>query len=316
MTGVLRNIDSLPTRPESYHASKQQDPKSPQKDKLTLHGNGGIIDDVGELTPCYPDTPIEEIRRRYWQEGVVWVKGLLDPDVVNKCRKEYFSMVNEGTGILKPETDPVEGIFSGGDWREFLLPGAVRVAAGLKDDGPFVENAIKSHVAPFYQNFKRYAGQQLEPFVGKLCEFEDPCTLRSNLPSGRPPTSITAWVPIGDIGLHDGGLIYLDRAHDIGVKYEDDFSKKNADLSDEERLSAFNRNMSKGGWIDKNAATFGEDWSRKWYTGKYEAGDVVFHTPMTIHAGAMNKSATGRIRCSTDLRFVDKTKPSRDREIF
>ncbi|KAK7432450.1 hypothetical protein QQZ08_001015 [Neonectria magnoliae] len=275
---------------------------------------------------------MEEIRRRYVQDGVVWVKGLLNPDTVNKCRKEYFTMVNEGTGILKPSTDPVDGIFSGGDWRQFLLPGAVRVAAGLKDEGPFVDNAIKSHVAPFYQDFKKYASQQLEPFVGKLCEFEDPwclprSLLRCSVPGGEttpvhydqiflragPPTSITAWVPIGDVGLHDGGLIYLDHAHDIGTRYEQDFSKKNANLTDEERISAFNKNMSKGGWIDKNAASFGENWSRKWYTGNYEAGDVVFHTPMTIHAGAMNESSEGRIRCSTDLRFVDKTKPYDER---
>ncbi|KAK7421314.1 hypothetical protein QQX98_002208 [Neonectria punicea] len=127
-----------------------------------------------------------------------------------------------------------------------------------------------------------------------------------------PPDSTTR-VPIGDVGLHDGGLIYLDQAHDIGMRYEQDFSKKNADLSDEERMSAFNKNMSKGGWIDKNAASFGENWSRKWYTGNYESGDVVFHTPMTIHAGAMNESSEGRIRCSTDLRFVDKTKPYDER---
>ena len=43
--------------------------------------------------------------------------------------------------------------------------------------------------------------------------------------------------------------------------------------------------------------------------GNYEAGDVVFHTPYTVHAGAMNESETGKIRVSTDLRFVDRTKP-------
>ncbi|KAJ4141835.1 hypothetical protein NW754_014625 [Fusarium falciforme] len=90
----------------------------------------------------------------------------------------------------------------------------------------------------------------------------------------------------------------------------------NASLSDEERMSAFNKNMEKGGWLDKNASRFGNKWSRAWLVGAYEAGDVVFHTPYTIHAGAKNRSPEGRVRVSTDLRFVDKTKPYDERWTF
>ena len=200
-----------------------------------------------------------------------------------KCRKDYLAMANDGTGMLKPGTDPVDGIFSGADWRDFLLPGAVRVAAGLKDEGKFVENAMKSHSAPFYQEFKDAVGRALEPFVGRLRGFEEPwclprSLLRCAVPGGEttpvhydqiflragPPTSITAWVPIGDVDLMGGGLIYLDRSLDIGKKYEDDFSRMNAGLSDEERISAFNKNMEAGGWLDRNASKFGENWARNW----------------------------------------------------
>lgn len=257
--------------------------------------------------------------------------------------------------MLKPGTDPVDGIFSGADWREFVLPGAARVAFGLKDEGPFVVNAIRSHSAQFYLDFKADVATVLEPFVGKLCDFAEPwclprSLLRCAVPGGEttpvhydqiylragPPTSITAWVPIGSVGIKGGGLIYLDRAHDIGKKYEEDFGKLNASLPELERLSAFNKNMEKGGWLDKNAAKFGENWSRSWLVvsaqsqflcrhleensadekslkGDYEAGDVLFHTPYTVHAGAINESENGRIRVSTDLRFVDKTKPFDER---
>lgn len=44
-----------------------------EDEKLSLHGNGGVLDDVRLLQPVYPDTPIEEIQQRYWQDGVVWV---------------------------------------------------------------------------------------------------------------------------------------------------------------------------------------------------------------------------------------------------
>lgn len=193
-------------------------------------------------------------------------------------------MVNEGTDMLKPGTDPAEGIFSGGDWREFLLPGAVRLAAGLSDTGRFVENAILSHRSPSYLAFKETAGAALEPFVGRLCGFAEPwclprSLLRCAVPGGEettpvhydqiflragPPTSVTAWVPIGDVELDGGGLIYLDRSGDVGRRYEEDFSRAAAGLSDEERVSAFNRNMSAGGWLDRNASRFGIDWDRRW----------------------------------------------------
>lgn len=38
----------------------------------------------------------------------------------------------------------------------------------------------------------------------------------------------------------------------------------NASLSNEERMSAFKKNMEKGGWLDKNASRFGNEWSRAW----------------------------------------------------
>ncbi|KAF2175849.1 hypothetical protein K469DRAFT_683411 [Zopfia rhizophila CBS 207.26] len=327
MTKVL-GYSTLPSIHSEPHLLPKQEVRIQDPTKLTLHGNDGALEDVKLLTLYHPNTPIEELRRQYWQDGVLWVKGLLGPNLVNKCRRDYLFMVNEGTGMLKLGTDPVESIFSGGDWREYLLPGAVRVAAGLKDEGPFVENAIKSHRAPFYLEFKDKIGREIEPFVGKLCGFDEPwCLTRSLLrcamPGGEttpvhydqiflragPPTSVTAWVPIGDVEVTGGGLIYLDRSHDIGKKYEEDSSRINAELSDEERISALDKNMEKGGWLDKNASRFGESWARRWLVGKYEAGGVVLHTLYTIHAGAMNRSLESRIRVSTDLRFVDKSKP-------
>lgn len=40
---------------------------------VQLQSVGGAIEDVGCLSPCYPDTSLEELRRRYAEEGVLWV---------------------------------------------------------------------------------------------------------------------------------------------------------------------------------------------------------------------------------------------------
>lgn len=203
-------------------------------------------------------------------------------------------------------------------------------------------------MSPFYMQFKDEIAKDIEAFAAKLCGFQDSwclprSLLRCAVPGAEstsvhydqiflraaPPTSITAWVPIGDIEIEGGALIYLDGSQDIGRKYEEDFSRLSETLSDAEKVSAVNKNMNAGGWLDRNSSKFGKYWGRDWLVvgcstdvilgvanmmqGAYEAGDVVLHNPFMVHAGAMNESKTGRIRVSTDLRFVDKSKPYDER---
>jgi phytanoyl-CoA hydroxylase len=79
-------------------------------------------------------------------------------------------------------------------------------------------------------------------------------------------------------------------------------------LSPEERISAFNVNMEKYGQLSQNAAEFHQKYQdyeqeRVWLVSGYEAGDVVFHDPYTIHTSTLNECPEGKIRLSTDLRF-------------
>lgn len=38
-----------------------------------LQGYGGTIQNVKEMSPCFADTPLEELKERYERDGVVWV---------------------------------------------------------------------------------------------------------------------------------------------------------------------------------------------------------------------------------------------------
>ncbi|KAJ5438320.1 uncharacterized protein N7458_009318 [Penicillium daleae] len=300
-------------------------------------GNGDPLPDIGLLKPSTMDLPMGELRKRYNEDGYLWMKGILDEEKVLDVREQYFRFMTENgdTGILAKGTDPRDGIFSGEDWRNFLLPGALRVFNGLSDEGAFVDKAFKAHVADFYQQFKVNVEKPLREFVGELRQFRDPMLLkrtllRCNVPGGEttpvhydqiflrdgPPTSITAWIPLGDCPLAGGGLMYLDNSVPIGEKFEADFSEKSKSLTDEERVSAFNKNMMAGGFIDRNAAKFGKYWGRRWLVAHYEAGDVVFHNPFKIHASCRNESPEGIIRLSTDLRFVDQAEPFDERWLY
>ena len=102
--------------------------------------------------------------------------------------------------------------------------------------------------------------------------------------------------------------MYLSDSAELGRQIEDDFTKRAEPLSPEERKSAFNVNMEKYGQLSQNAAEFHEKYQggadkRVWLVSGYEAGDVVFHDPHTIHTSTFNECPEGRIRLSTDLRF-------------
>jgi len=74
--------------------------------------NDGLLspDKVAPLKPTTLDTPMEEIRRRYKDDGYVFLKGLLPREDVLKARREYFELFSS-SGVLVPGTEPVEGIF-------------------------------------------------------------------------------------------------------------------------------------------------------------------------------------------------------------
>ncbi len=101
-----------------------------------------------------------------------------------------------------------------------------------------------------------------------------------------------------------GGLTYLEGSHAIGAAHGGPSSSKdNADLSPEERISAYNRNMTEGGWVSKDLPDMAERFNTRWLIADYEAGDVVLHSPFMIHASTTNQSAGRRIRLSTDIRY-------------
>jgi ectoine hydroxylase-related dioxygenase (phytanoyl-CoA dioxygenase family) len=111
----------------------------------------------------------------------------------------------------------------------------------------------------------------------------------------------TSWIPIGDIPVEMGGLIYLEGSDALGRKLEAEFSAKNAHLLPEERISAYNKNMTETGWLTKDLPSLADRLDSRWLMADYEAGDMVVHSPYMIHASTSNTRMT--MRLSTDIRY-------------
>lgn len=201
----------------------------------TLAVNDGPLtaENAGLLRASEPSLPLEELRKRYDEDGYLFVKGLLPRADVLETRKQYFDMI-EPTGVLEEGSNPVDGIFNHTkSIDEYPGIGAGHADGNGRPGGDkaakFVDLAIEAHYKDWYAE-KLAHHPDLYNFVAKFTGWnEDTLTfrrslLRNNIPGSKPigvhydqiflrhgePTSVTAWVPIGDIALEGGGLIYLE----------------------------------------------------------------------------------------------------------
>lgn len=124
----------------------------------------------------------------------------------------------------------------------------------------------------------------------------------------------------GDISINGGGLCYLANSVPLGEAIEKDFTERAAHMTPDQRISAYNANMMGGGLLSPSPQDFASVHSKfgthTWLVTDYEAGDVVFHHPYSIHASGRNEDAGGRIRLSTDLRFYNKEDEGIDKRWF
>ncbi|EXJ75082.1 uncharacterized protein A1O5_01778 [Cladophialophora psammophila CBS 110553] len=253
---------------------------------------------LGWLRETSSEAPIEEIRRRLFEDEYVFVKGLLPRDDVLKTREHYFSQF-KSLGLQKPDTDPMDGIYN--------MAEDISLHNGIGGGGPIgteeLQRLVKAHVQQSYLDF--VAHPKLREMVRIIMGWEEEILakrtmLRHNIPGGQSTGVhydklflrggdaffLTAWVPIGNVTATGGGLVYLEGSTNLGKAIEDDFKVCAKDFTLEEKVSAFNRNMSAAGVLSMDPMVFQQDHEHlakqtkfRWLVADFEAGDVVFHLP-------------------------------------
>ncbi|MCS7222224.1 MAG: phytanoyl-CoA dioxygenase family protein [Anaerolineae bacterium] len=272
-----------------------------------LISNGFMLstapDRLGWLEPTDPSLPVERLKEQFRAQGYLWLKGILNRDEVLAFRRRFFAAF-QGIGLLAPESDPVDGIYSGveedKEAARHVLTEAVRWAA-------YEAFCLSRPIIEFYEKF---LGGPVYLHKRKLIRYTKPgdpnCTgAHYDLTYLRAGTErvYTSWIPIGDIPVEMGGLLYLEGSDAWGRQMEAEFSARNADLPPEERISAYNRNMALGGWLTKDLPSLADRLNTRWLVADYEAGDMVVHSAYIIHAASMNQDPLGRMRLSTDIRY-------------
>lgn len=198
-----------------------------------LYVNDGQLQErsVGLLRPTDPNnTSWKEMRSRLAKDGYLFLKGLLPRQDVLDARKNYFQYL-ERTAVLKPGTLPVEGIFdTAKSAADYPGIGTGHEGTGTKQSRDFIDLALRAHGEPWYKD-DLCKHPVMEAFVAKLTGWDEDTLglqrtlLRNNLPGNAAigvhydyiflrhgeDSVLTAWIPIGDIKLEGGGLIYLEQ---------------------------------------------------------------------------------------------------------
>lgn len=277
----------------------------------SLISNGYPLDPapnrLGRLTSSDPAEPLEILSARYERDGYLWLKDLLPRAEVLAFRRYFFARFAD-IGLLAPGSDPVEGRANPrrpeGEGTRRRLMETVRSAA-------FESFCLQPQLWRFLDGFLDGMSYLHKRKMLRFTRPGDPSSTGAHYDliylRGGTNRLVTAWIPIGDVPAFMGGLVYLEGSHGLGRRMEAEFASANAALSAEERVSAFNKNMSETGWISKNLPEMAEHFDKRWLFADYEAGDVVLHSPYTIHAATSNANPDGIMRLSTDIRFQNVT---------
>jgi hypothetical protein len=265
-------------------------------------------DSFGELRAStdLADDPAA-LRERMGEDGYLYLPGYLDRDRVLDARAAVCERL-AALGHLAPGTPPLEAVARPGATVKF----APEVA---RDNRPLRELLYTGRMMDFYRAF---FGEDVRHFDFTWLRAVAPG--KGTAPHGdsvfmnRGTSNLyTAWVPLGDIDYDQGGLIVLERSHqldDIKATY----GRRDVDAYCENEADAAEYASGEKWWsgqLSDNPVELRAQLRRRWLTTEFRAGDLLTFTIYTLHASLDNRS--DRIRISSDSRYQPASEPADER---
>ncbi|MBR8837331.1 MAG: phytanoyl-CoA dioxygenase family protein [Stigonema ocellatum SAG 48.90 = DSM 106950] len=273
---------------------------------------------IGWLLPSNPNAPIQQLKEQYQQQGYLWLKGLLPPNLVRDFRRQFFEKCMQ-FNLIDEETLPEEGIFSGNQVSVDLINQIRQAAICLKEYNAVCESpAILKFLEKFFGGMVCSSKRKL--IRCKVPGISDDTGAHYDFTYFRCGTDlfVTCWIPLGDTPVEMGGLIYLEDSCSFGQLMEQQFNAIIKVLPQDVSYALLSKGMGGIGWISKDLALIAKVTNSRWLLANYEAGDVVIHSPYMIHASCSNLDPFRRIRLSTDVRYhrIDSSTDERWQNIW
>lgn len=251
----------------------------------------GALSPVPESERCDRATLWERLQR----DGYLFLPGLLDRDQVLAFRRYFFAALGEA-GVTDPDADPMLGRDSGRPVDRQKLRTALfeHVVPGPEYEAFCTQPALWNWFGWMFADevflHKRRILRHTRPGemgIGTATQAHyDLLYLREGT-----DRLLSVWIPLGDIPIERGPLIYLEGTH---VDY----------LGAEQRGESL-----PAASMTADLPGLAEAKDRRWLGTDFRAGDVMIHSPYMVHASLDNADPDGIMRLSTDIRYQRRGDP-------
>ena len=231
------------------------------------------------------------LREKLKMDGYLYFPSFFNSENVFDIRERYFKLFDPI--IFQEGTTPRQGVFSGVFEYSALEHG--------HEHHPAAKFVKSDEFEQFTKDQKLYdiASLLLESEVMQLKRkplrhFYNKTRIASRahidhtyLEEGTKKL-ITAWIPIGDVDVHGGGLIYLKKSH-------------TSDANTLRGMSSGTDRPNDTRPITNDLKKLSDVTGQPWLYANFKAGDIVVHSPFIVHASLDLESDV--MRLSTDVRF-------------
>ena len=221
------------------------------------------------------------LKQRFDQDGYVFLRGLLDPELLLGLRRQIVEICNE-FGWFKPGTDPVDAI-------SWTVP-KVEGEDGYFDVYDKIQRLQDFHALSHHPSVMRLMqgllGQSAFPHPLSIARLVFPENRDWSTPPHQDyvnnqgtPDLYACWIPLSDCSKNMGSLAVLEGSHKLGLQPV------------EYALGAGHRQTTLPAEVE----------ALDWVASDFELGDVLAFHSLAIHRALAND--TRHMRLSVDYRF-------------
>lgn len=254
-----------------------------------------------------------ELRRRFEEDGYLYLKGYLDRDQVLRARASLTDRLALA-GVLDPAHPNFDGV---------CAPGAGYVfKPEITNNNPEVQELLYSgRLVEFYRGF---FGEEIRHYDFTWLRAIGPgkgTNPHCDLPyMGRGThRHMTCWLPYGDISFELGGLMVLEGSHrrmDLLKNYVFRDVDSYCENKLEQVAAAFQGKHTAGwtftGTLSHHPPQLRHKFGGRWLTTEYQAGDFLTFGMFLVHASLDNRTHN-RLRISSDSRYQRASEPIDER---
>ena len=253
------------------------------------------------------------LRERMNREGYLYLPGLLNKDWVMDARRTLTDMLAEA-GHLDTRFPSIDAIAKPGGTGPWIGHGDERLKSA---DSTIHRLLYTGNMMHFFTQFLNGAVRHYDFTWYRIANpgyaTQSHCDI---VYMGRgTPNVYTAWTPLGDVPLEEGGLMLLEGSN-CHERLKNTYGKKDVDAFCTNKTGA----AAKDGWHAKHGGGLATDANQirrslggRWLTTDFHAGDVLIFSMFTVHASVDNCS--NRVRLSTDSRYQLASEPADERWI-